>query len=144
MPEQLNLNRKRTKENSQKSVKMCTEGRGWGRRSIDSHPIKYQGHYDDWNRGLRGVSLSYEESKAAYTCRKCGALQGCASCIDDVASLVCRDCHDWANNLSQQVHGRMVGPELAEEGMKLILMVSKGQITVEDFNKLWDEARAKA
>jgi hypothetical protein len=38
----------------------------------------------------------------------------------------------------------MVGPELAEEGMKLILMVSKGQITVEDFNKLWDEARAKA
>lgn len=109
----------------------------------EGHPILLQAKYDDLSRGLRGVRLTIEESKAAYTCRRCGEYQGCAVCIDDVASLVCRNCRDWANDLSERVHGKMVNQELAQHGMQLIMMLAKRKLTKEDFIKLWDEARAQ-
>ena len=65
---------------------------------------------------------------------------GCAHCIEDVAGLVCSKCHDWANDLSERVHGKMVRGELASEGLRLVLMIYKGSITVEQYKKLWAEA----
>lgn len=127
---------------------VCQAGAGYGRKTIineqghDAHMKRFQASYDDPSRGLRRVRLTREESQAAYTCRRCGEWMGCAVCIDDVASLVCKNCHDWANDLSERVHGRMVGKELAREGFKIVEMVLHGKIDSEGFEKLWSEARA--
>lgn len=107
----------------------------------DAHEKKFQGQYDDPSRGLRRVKLTREESKAAYTCRRCGEWMGCAVCLEDVAGLVCKQCHDWANDLSERVHGRMVSRDLAREGFRMVGMLYDGKINADEFEKLWNEAR---
>lgn len=64
-------------------------------------------------------------------------------CIEDIASLVCPQCRDWANDISERVHGKMVKDhEMRLEAMKLVVMVHKGQIDMNEYNKLWDDMRA--
>lgn len=87
--------------------------------------------------------MTYVEAKAAYTCRKCGLHMGCAVCIEDLSELVCRNCRDWANDISERVHGKMIkSAELKQVGMKLVLMIAEGKIGEQDFDKLWNDARA--
>jgi hypothetical protein len=142
MQNQLNLNRKPTNKNLKASATLCSEGVGWGRKHGDAHPRMIALSYDDPTRGLRRVKITREDSIKSYNCRKCGTYQGCAFCLADIASIVCKDCGDWANDLSERVHGRMVkDKELARTGFKLVAMVSAGQIDFEGFTKLWNEAR---
>lgn len=89
---------------------MCSSGLGWGRKQIDPHPIKFQKEYNDYSRGLRGIKLTYQQAKAAYTCRYCNQWQGCSVCVGDIAELICKRCRDWANDISEQVHGA-IDPE---------------------------------
>ena len=68
---------------------------------------------------------------------------GCAVCLEDVACLVCRNCRDWANDISERVHGKMIkNDELKSQGIKLVLMLYEGKINQEEYDKLWGEARA--
>lgn len=63
-------------------------------------------------------------------------------CIEDVATLVCKKCHDWANNISETVHGPMVqNRDLKQGGMKLVQMINDGKLDHDGFDKLWNEAR---
>ena len=125
-------------------AKICSSGFGWFRNNIEPQPAKYQSYYDDPTRNQRGIKLTYEQAKAAYTCRHCGQWMGCRVCLEsDLASLICKTCHDWANDLSQRVHGRMIhDAELKQQGLKLILMLYGGQVDREDYDKLWREACA--
>lgn len=67
---------------------------------------------------------------------------GCAHCLDDVASLVCLDCHDWANDISERVHGKMVkDKQLIDEAFRLTQMLVKKKINLDDFKRLWAEAK---
>jgi hypothetical protein len=119
---------------------MCISGIAVGRWQYEPHPIRMQKYYDDNASGLRHIKLTARDSLAAYTCRRCGEWQGCAHCIDDIASMVCSQCRDWANDLSEQVHGRMVSRELAREGLKIVEQFCKGRINRDDMTKLWADA----
>lgn len=143
MPATRRPNQNDIKPKIKKPQKLCSEGLGYGRKFLPAHPIKYQGRYDDHTRGLRSIKLSYDEAKTSYTCRHCGENMGCAVCLEDITGLICKKCHDWANEIAVRVHGPMVkAEELKQEGMKLVMMVYEGQITVDDYTKLWNEARA--
>jgi len=68
--------------------------------------------------------------------------QGCGNCLEDIASLVCNNCRDWANDISEQVHGKMVKDyEMRLEAMKLVIMVQRGQINMDEYYKLWDQLK---
>lgn len=110
---------------------------GWGRKHIEDHPITLQGSYDDPSRKLKGIKLTYDQALANYSCRKCKAWMGCNRCIDDVASLICRNCQDWANNISESVHGRLVRGEESEEAWKIVKMRETGKITDDDCDEFF-------
>jgi hypothetical protein len=124
--------------------KLCQEGAGYFRQNREPHRKSYQLTYNDFTRGLKGIRLSLEDSRAAYTCRTCKTWQGCGGCLEDIASIVCKTCRDWANDISEQVHGPMVqGAEFKSEGVKMVIMLDRGQyVTFDDYMKSWNEARA--
>ncbi len=121
---------------------ICAGGTGHGCRRSPPHRFVAAGAHDDYSRGLRGVKLDKQQSRDSYFCRQCQKFMGCYFCVGDVASLVCNNCQDWASDISEFAHGRMVkDSQLKDHGMKLVLMVGEGQLSLEDFNKLWNEAR---
>lgn len=122
---------------------LCNGGIADGCQKLGPHKFTAPTTYDDFPSGLKGIKIGKQLARDSYFCRKCGSFMGCHGCAGDIATLVCNKCEDWANDLSEQVHGRMVKRDLASAGMKLVMMVSNGQIDLADFNKLWDEARAK-
>jgi hypothetical protein len=105
MPAMRKANQVNLKLKSDNSPGTCSEGFGVGRKALAPHPIKFQSRYHDYVTGLH--KLSYAQAKAAYTCRKCGAWMGCATCLDQITDIVCRVCKDWASNLAESVHGKM-------------------------------------
>ncbi len=121
---------------------ICTGGSAHGCYTKTPHKFVTPQKYDDYSRNLRGISVSKDESTAAYRCRKCGTFMGCRTCAGNIEDLVCTVCHDWANQIAETVHGKMVSPELASHGMKLLDMMQNGKIDEEGFKKLWQDAIA--
>jgi hypothetical protein len=91
--------------------RICAGGIGFGCHRHDPHPYAARDKYDDWSRGLRGIRLIGANVELVYFCRRCEKYQGCHLCVGDPASLVCTNCHDWANDISEHVHGVMVPRE---------------------------------
>lgn len=60
-------------------------------------------------------------------------------CAGDIASMVCSACHDWANDISEQVHGRMVKDrEKKEYAMRIVKMRFDGKVNDEEAQKMFD------
>lgn len=123
---------------------LCTGGIAFGCFYKELHPVRLPTTYDDHSRNLRGIHIEKADARAAYWCRKCKAYMGCGGCIadGDLAGIVCTNCHDWANDISEQVHGRMTynDVELRRHGLKLVIMRGEGKIDGDDFDKLWAQA----
>lgn len=113
---------------------------GLDRKRGDAHRRTFQLSYDDPSRGLRRIKLDLIQARANYICRHCGGYLGCASCIEDVAGLVCSTCRDWGNLISEKVHGAMVKSlEARSQAMKIVLQIYNGEVAVEDFEKVFQE-----
>jgi hypothetical protein len=103
--------------------RICAGGVGFGCHRHDPHPYAARTRYDDYSRGLKGIRLLGDDVDAVYICRRCKKFQGCHLCVGDPASVVCTNCHDWANDISEHVHGAMVP---RGEVMKVVTGLVKG------------------
>lgn len=119
--------------------RICAGGIGHGCNRRDPHAFAARLTYDDYSRGLKNILLTAAQADAAYFCRHCQKFQGCHQCVGDPASLVCNGCKDWANDISEAVHGRMVPRERARDAFKLVGMLAAGKITASDGMKLFSE-----
>lgn len=129
---------------------VCAGGRAFGfKQTSGTHRFRTPKTYDDWSRGLIGIHIEKDEAARAYRCRKCQTFMGCWTCAGDIATLICNQCEDWANDISERVHGRMVkDPELARECWKIVDMRRSGQIGDDDivpmfkniFSAKWEQA----
>jgi len=119
--------------------RVCAGGIGAGCNRRDPHPYAVRREYDDYSRHLRGINLTAEQAESFYYCRRCQLYQGCHLCVGDVASLVCTNCRDWANDISEQVHGRMVPRERGKDAFKIVILMAMGRISEHDGNKLFAE-----
>lgn len=121
--------------------KVCAGGIGDGCQKLPPHRFRLALVYDDPTRGLKNIKLEKDDAREAYFCRRCKRFMGCMSCVGDIASLVCNNCKDWANDISETVHGRMVtDPDLMAHGFKMLDMVSKGALSIQGFESLWKQS----
>ncbi len=119
---------------------ICTGGLAAGSYLKEPHRFVVPKTYDDLASKLRGIRVTKEESKGSYRCRRCKAFMGCRTCAGAIEDLVCSVCRDWANTIAEQVHGKMIPPELASHGLKLINMMVLGKLDYNGFLKLWTDA----
>jgi len=119
--------------------RVCAGGIGFGCNRRDPHPYAVRREYDDYSRRLRGIKLTAEEAESFYYCRRCQRYQGCHLCVGDVASLVCTACHDWANEISEHCHGRMVPRERGTDAFRIVMLMAIGRISERDGSKLFAE-----
>jgi len=125
-----------------KGKAVCAGGIGHHCKKLPPHRFSAPASYDDPTRSLRGVHLEKREARDGYFCRRCQKFMGCLQCAGDIASLVCNNCNDWANDISEKVHGKMVtDAELKKVGIRLVTMLGSGQINQEQYTELWNEAR---
>lgn len=121
--------------------KVCAGGIGNGCKQLPPHRFRMPLSYDDPTRGLKHIKIEKHEAREAYFCRRCKHFMGCLSCVADIACLICNNCKDWANDISEAVHGRLVvDKDLMDHGFKLLNMVVKGGLKSGDFEKLWRES----
>lgn len=61
---------------------------------------------------------------------------GCMTCAGDIASLVCSECRDWANDISERVHGKMVkDPRKRAAAMSSVLDFYHKRISQDEIEK---------
>ena len=119
--------------------RVCAGGIGHGCNRRDPHVYSVRRTYDDYSRNLIGVRLTDEQMERIYYCRRCGQFQGCHFCVGDAASLACINCRDWANDISEVVHGHILPTGKAPDAFKLVMMVAAGRVTPDDGEKLFRE-----
>ena len=131
-----------------KGSAICIGGAAHGCYLREPHRFVTPKGYSEWiipqSRSEKVQRLKYpldkDTSKRAYRCRKCHGFMGCSSCAGAIENLVCSNCRDWANDIAEKVHGKMVSSDLASLGFKLVDMVQKGKLDMPGFDKLWSDA----
>lgn len=120
---------------------VCVGGKAIECHKGGVHKFTMAHRYDDPSRGLIGIGIDREISRGSYWCKKCGAFMGCSSCIEDIATMTCSMCRDWANDLSLRVHGKMIvnGSQLSAESWNLIQMRERRQLDDEQAGRLFSE-----
>jgi len=119
--------------------RVCAGGVGFGCHRHDPHPYAARTRYNDYSRNLKGIKLNAVEVDLVYFCRRCEKFQGCHLCVGDPASLVCTNCHDWANDISEKVHGRIVPRENASDVFHVVKVLARGKFSDDDAKKLFDD-----
>lgn len=120
--------------------KPCNGGLAFGCRKFGPHRARYQKFYDDADRKLRNVRLTYEESMASYICTYCKQWLGCMTCAGDIGDLLCRECKTYANKISFRRHGRIIrDKETLNEAWKIVDMRYRGRVNQEEAEALFSE-----
>jgi hypothetical protein len=101
---------------------LCRGGRSYGCKKIIG------------DTETEGPTLGpHKKVSGGYYCRFCEEYMGCKLCAQNPSELVCLRCHDWALDVGEKKHGRMVKDrEKGAEALKLVSMIYDGRISLDD------------
>ena len=69
---------------------------------------------------------------------------GCSLCADKPRDMVCNNCKDWATDLAERTHGRMVkDTDTRINAMKIVMMRYEGSINDDEAGKLFSQLFAR-